>query len=128
MNMATLAGSFSTVIFVGSTFPMLVKAIRTRDLESYSRSQLVLANCGNVLNSLYVFSLPIGPIWILHIFNLASTLFMFVWHQRFAVGGEPLMGRPPRSWTARSEPDERGGARDDARLADGRDSACGRLG
>ena len=84
MDVATLAGSLSTAIFVGSAFPMLVKAIRTRDLDSYSRGQLVLANGGNLVNSLYVFSLPFGPIWILHLFNLACTLFMFVWHLRFA--------------------------------------------
>jgi hypothetical protein len=94
VDLATLAGSFSTVIFVGSSFPMLVKAIRTRDLDSYSRGQLVLANFGNLVNSLYVFSLPVGPIWILHLFNLACTLFMFVWHLRFAgrwgaAGGVP---------------------------------------
>jgi hypothetical protein len=84
MDMATLAGSLSTVVFVGSSFPMLVKAVRTRDLDSYSRGQLVLANAGNLVNSLYVFSLPVGPIWALHVFNVTCTLFMLVWHVRFA--------------------------------------------
>ena len=84
MDMAVLAGSMSTAIFVGSALPMLVKAARTRDLDSYSRGQLVLANVGNAVNSVYVFSLPFGPIWLLHIFNLACTLLMLVWHLRYA--------------------------------------------
>jgi hypothetical protein len=84
MDAAMLAGSFSTVLFVGSSLPMLAKAARTRDLDSYSRGQLVLANVGNVVNSVYVFSLPFGPIWVLHLFNLGCTLVMLVWHLRYA--------------------------------------------
>ena len=76
MDMAVLAGSLSTAVFVTSSLPMLVKAVRTRDLDSYSRGQLVLANVGNVLNSVYAFSLPVGPIWFLHVFNLVCTLLM----------------------------------------------------
>ena len=84
MDPAVIAGSFSTALFVGSYLPMLVKAARTRDLDSYSRGQLVLATVGNVINSLYVFSLPLGPIWFLHLFNLACTLLMLAWHLRYA--------------------------------------------
>ena len=40
---------------------MLVKAFRTRDLESYSLGNLLIANVGNGVHSIYVFSLPIGP-------------------------------------------------------------------
>ena len=40
MDAAVLAGSFSTALFVGSYLPMLIKARRTRDLDSYSRGQL----------------------------------------------------------------------------------------
>jgi hypothetical protein len=87
MDMATLAGSMSTAIFVTSALPMLVKAARTRDLDSYSRGQLVLANVGNAINSVYVFSLPVGPIWFLHAFNLACTLLMLAWHLRYARPG-----------------------------------------
>jgi hypothetical protein len=86
-DMATLAGVTSTAIFVLSSLPMLVKAARTRDLDSYSRGQLVLANVGNVINSAYVFSLPVGPIWFLHTFNLACTLLMLAWHLRYADQG-----------------------------------------
>ncbi len=84
MDVATLAGTMSTAIFVTSALPMLVKAARTRDLDSYSRGQLVLANVGNAINSVYVFSLPVGPIWFLHAFNLACTLLMLAWHLRYA--------------------------------------------
>jgi hypothetical protein len=89
MSTALLAGSLSTALFVFSYLPMLVKAARTRDLDSYSRSQLVLATVGNVVNSLYVFSLPIGPIWFLHTFNLGCTLLMLAWHLRY-VGRRPV--------------------------------------
>ena len=84
MDVHVLAGSFSTAVFVGSCLPMLVKAARTRDLDSYSRGQLALANVGNVINSVYVFSLPVGPVWFLHSFNLACTLLMLVWHVRYS--------------------------------------------
>lgn len=87
MDTAVLAGSTSTAIFVVSALPMLVKAFRTRDLDSYSRGQLVLANVGNAINSVYVFSLPVGPIWFLHAFNLVCTLLMLAWHLRYAGRG-----------------------------------------
>lgn len=80
---AAVAGVASTVIFVGSTLPMLGKAVRTRDLRSYSLGNLGLANAGNMIHSVYVFSLPPGPLWALHLFNLGSTLFMLVWFLRF---------------------------------------------
>jgi hypothetical protein len=47
--MALLAGSASTALFVASYLPMLARAIRTRDLRSYSRPSLVVANVGNVV-------------------------------------------------------------------------------
>jgi hypothetical protein len=84
MDTAFVAGSFSTALFVLSYLPMLVKAARTRDLDSYSRGQLILATAGNAINSLYVFSLPVGPIWFLHTFNLGCTLLMLAWHLRYA--------------------------------------------
>ena len=56
-----VAGTISTTLFVISYLPMLVKAVRTRDLRSYSASNVVVANVGNVVHSAYVFSLPAGP-------------------------------------------------------------------
>lgn len=78
-----LAGLASTAIFASSTMPMLGKAWRTRELGSYSIGNLALANVGNAVHSVYVFSLPPGPLWALHSFHLASTVFMLVWYVRF---------------------------------------------
>ncbi len=82
-----LAGLTSTALFVASTLPMLAKARRTRDLSSYSLGNLLLANTGNAIHSVYVFSLPPGPIWALHGFYLVSTATMLVWFLRYRVGG-----------------------------------------
>jgi uncharacterized protein with PQ loop repeat len=75
-TLAVLAGSVSTVVFITSYLPMLVKAARTRDLASYSAGNLVLANVGNAVYSVYVFSLPAGPIWALHSFYVVSSFAM----------------------------------------------------
>ncbi len=78
-----LAGIASTVIFASSVLPMLVKAHRTRDLASYSLGNIVLANVGNSVHSVYVFSLPPGPIWALHGFYLVTSGLMLVWLVRY---------------------------------------------
>ena len=90
-DLPLIAGSVSTVIFATSYMPMLVKAVRTKDLSSYSRAQLVLTNIGNVLYSAYVFSLPLGPIWALHSFYLVATAVMLAWYVRYTPGtGRPV--------------------------------------
>ena len=89
-SMAVVAGTASTVLFVASVLPMLVKAARTRDLTSYSRGNLVLANVGNLVHSVYVTQLPAGPIWALHSFYVVSSAVMLVWHLHY-------VGFPPRS-------------------------------
>ena len=71
---------------------MLVKAVRTKDLSSYSPAQLVLTNFGNVLYSAYVFSLPLGPIWALHCFYLVSTALMLAWYVRYSQGARRPSG------------------------------------
>ena len=78
-----LAGVTATIVFVLSTLPMLVKARRTRDLSSYSLGNIVLANIGNVVQSVYVLSLPPGPIWALHGFYLSTTALMLGWYLRY---------------------------------------------
>jgi hypothetical protein len=83
MNLSVVAGVISTVIFAASMMPMLVKAARTKDLESYSLGNILLANTGNLVHSVYVFSLPPGPIWALHSFYLVSTALMLVWYLRY---------------------------------------------
>jgi uncharacterized protein with PQ loop repeat len=83
-SVAVLAGTVSTVLFALSTLPMLIKAARTKDLASYSRGNMVLANVGNAVHSIYVFQLPAGPIWALHAFYLVSSALMLFWHLRYA--------------------------------------------
>ena len=46
MPLTMLAGMVSTALFVCSTLPMLRKAMRTRDLRSYSLGNILLANGG----------------------------------------------------------------------------------
>ena len=87
-SVAIVAGTASTVLFVASVLPMLVKAARTRDLTSYSRGNLVLANVGNLVHSVYVTQLPAGPIWALHSFYVVSSAVMLGWHLHY-VGFAP---------------------------------------
>lgn len=82
-----VAGAVSTVIFAVSMLPMLVKAGRSKDLGSYSLGNIALANVGNVVHSVYVYSLPAGPVWVLHSFYLVSTVLMLVWYLRYELSG-----------------------------------------
>jgi len=84
VGVPVVAGVISTAIFALSALPMLVKAGRTKDLKSYSLGNILLANVGNVVHSVYVFDLPAGPIWALHCFYLTSTGLMLVWYVRYA--------------------------------------------
>jgi hypothetical protein len=63
MTAATFAGTVSTLMFVASMLPMLVRAARTKDMTSYSRSHLALSSAGSLVHSIYVVSLPVGPTW-----------------------------------------------------------------
>src|SRR4029078_10281070 len=76
MDLAVFAGVVSTGLFVMSYLPMLRKAARTRDLSSYSLGNLATTNLGNLVYSVYVFSLPFGPIWLLHGFYLVASALM----------------------------------------------------
>ncbi|MFN2128316.1 MAG: hypothetical protein ACK2TU_10705 [Anaerolineales bacterium] len=72
-------GFFCTVVFASSKLPMLLKALRTRDLHSYSRAHLVMSTGGNLLYWIYVAGLPIGPVWFLQaFFTLADITMLFV--------------------------------------------------
>jgi hypothetical protein len=93
LSLPIVAGSISTVIFALSTLPMLLKAVQTRDLKSYSLGNILLSNLGNVIHSVYVFSLPAGPIWLLHGFYLVTTAFMLVWYVRYE--WRPFSGAGP---------------------------------
>jgi hypothetical protein len=83
-SLPVICGTLSTVIFVVGTLPMLVKAAQTRDLDSYSLGNIVLSNVGNALNSVYVLSLPPGPLWVLHGFYVVTTALMLFWYVRYA--------------------------------------------
>lgn len=83
ISLAVIAGATSTIIFAASALPMLIKAYRTKDLASYSCGNIVMANTGNVVHSVYVYSLPPGPIWLLHTFYLVTTAMMLVWYLRY---------------------------------------------
>ena len=83
IDLSVIAGTISTTIFAISTLPMLLKAFRTRDLRSYSLGNMLLANTGNVIHSVYVFHLPAGPIWALHSFYLLTTALMLIWYLRY---------------------------------------------
>jgi len=78
-----IAGFGSSLIFILSNFPMVAKAVRTRNLKSYSFSQILMANGGNLLYWLYVSGLPVGPIWFLHGFNTAVAVLMLALYIRF---------------------------------------------
>ena len=80
-----LAGSLSSILFVGSNLPMVSKALRTRDLGSYSLGHIGLANAGNLLYWLYVSALPTGPIWFLHGFNTLVAILMLGLYLRHEV-------------------------------------------
>jgi hypothetical protein len=64
---------------------MLYKAARTKELGSYSVDYLALANVGNGFYTVYVISLPVGPIWALHGFYLVSSGLMLLWYLRYEV-------------------------------------------
>lgn len=84
MDAPLIGGSAATVVFVASYLPMLVKAARTKDLGSYSLASLLLINIGNAAYSVYVFSLPPGPIWALHSFYVVANALMLIWYVRYA--------------------------------------------
>jgi hypothetical protein len=85
MNAATIAGVASTLMFAGSTLPMVVRAARTRDVSSYSRSHLFMTNAGNVVHTVYIASLPPGPVWLLHGVYSFVAAFMFAAHVQWAL-------------------------------------------
>jgi uncharacterized protein with PQ loop repeat len=100
-SMPTLAGTVASLVFALATLPMLSKALRSRDLASYSTGNLVLANVGNAIYSVYVFHLPPGPIWFLHGFYLLSSGLMLFWSRHFASRDESTYPQVPDEWAGR---------------------------
>jgi uncharacterized protein with PQ loop repeat len=95
INLPVIAGTISTTIFALSTLPMLLKAFKTKDLRSYSLGNILLANAGNLIHSVYVLHLPAGPIWALHAFYLLTTALMLVWYLRYQWRPSTLAHHPP---------------------------------
>ncbi len=98
-DLALFAGAISSAMFVIGTLPMLYKAFATKNLQSYSMSHLLLNNVGNLLHALYVYSLPPGPIWLLHTFNLITTALMLFWYVRYEGRRQGKGSDLPSSWT-----------------------------
>ena len=98
MTVATGAGVLATALFVASAVPMLVKASRSRDLSSYSGGNLVIANLGNLAQTVYLTTVPPGPIWALHGFNTLASATMLTWWRRAAATPRT----PPAPGTERS--------------------------
>ncbi|MET4638420.1 hypothetical protein [Mycetocola sp. 2940] len=91
MDIPILAGIASTMLFALSNLPMVLKAARTKDLRSYSLGNLALINVANGVHSLYVFSLPVGPLWLLHGFYLVASAVMLAMFLQFRrQGGSPV--------------------------------------
>lgn len=89
MDIPLLAGMVATAVFAGSNLPMLRKALRTRDVSSYSPSSLVMINGANIVYSLYVFTLPVGPVWVLHSFYVVSCAIMLtLWVRQHRHAGD----------------------------------------
>jgi uncharacterized protein with PQ loop repeat len=80
---ALFAGSAAAAIFMISQLPMLIKARRTKNLTSYSFTNIGLANFGNVLYAVYVLQVPVGPVWVTHGFNLTASGLMLLWYLRY---------------------------------------------
>jgi hypothetical protein len=92
MNLPLVAGTLSTVLFAAAMLPMLVRAARTRDLASYSPGNLVLSNVANAVHCVYVFNLPAGPIWALHLAYVFASALMLGWWIRY---GHPAPATGP---------------------------------
>jgi uncharacterized protein with PQ loop repeat len=99
VELPLLAGAISSAMFVIGTLPMIHKAFATKNLQSYSMSSLLLNNVGNLLHALYVYSLPPGPIWLLHTFNLITTALMLFWYVRYEGRYQVKVRSVPLLWT-----------------------------
>ena len=96
LDLPLFAGAISSAMFVVGTLPMIYKAFATKRLQSYSLSSLLFNNLGNLLHALYVYSLPPGPLWLLHTFHLVTTALMLFWYVRYEGRRQGLSA----SWTA----------------------------
>jgi uncharacterized protein with PQ loop repeat len=99
MDVPLIAGTIATIAFAVSNLPMLRKALRTRDVSSYSLPSMIIINIANAVYSLYVFTLPFGPIWGLHTFYVVSCAIMLLLclrQRRPSGASDPVVVRPSR--------------------------------
>lgn len=82
-----VAGFASAAVFASSKLPMVAKALRTRDLHSYSFGHIGLSVSGNLIYWLYVVSLPLGPIWVLQTLFTMADLLMLGCYVRYELRG-----------------------------------------
>ncbi|HET9349024.1 MAG TPA: hypothetical protein VFO13_07790, partial [Arthrobacter sp.] len=68
--------------------------------DSYSFGYLALSNAANAVHSVYVVSLPPGPIWLLHFFYVVASALLLIWYLRFRSGpaGYPEPRQAQRSY------------------------------
>jgi uncharacterized protein with PQ loop repeat len=85
MDIPVVAGGVATAVFALSTLPMLAKAWRTKDVDSYSPGNIALANIGNLIYLVYVAHLPLGPVLVLHLFHTVTSALMLFWYVRYVV-------------------------------------------
>ena len=76
-------GIIPTLVFMVSTLPMLLKALRKRNLRLYIDAVLVLANINNGIYWACILSLPFGAVYFLHLFNTCATALLLAWHLRY---------------------------------------------
>ena len=84
-----VAGTISSFFFISSNLPMLLKAYKSRDLSSYSLSYLILNIIGDLVYWLYISSLPIGPIWVMHAFYTVTSALMLAAFLRYEARSNP---------------------------------------
>jgi hypothetical protein len=82
-SLQVLAGFASSLIFISSNLPMVFKALKTKNLSSYSLLHLTLGTLGNTVYWLYVTSLPVGPVWFLQAFFTTASATMLFCYLRY---------------------------------------------
>ena len=80
-----IAGIVATVLFTLCKIPMLLKVVKTKDLNSYSPLHLGMSMFGNLTYWFYVVGLPFGPVWILQGFYTTADILMVSFYLLFQV-------------------------------------------
>lgn len=92
-----MAGFTSTIMFATGQIPMLIKVFKTRNLQSYSLSNLVIGNLGNLIHWVYLVTIP-GPLWYLHAFFTITTAAMLFFYLRYEKWGKKNVPQKVSKW------------------------------